>query len=60
LERAARINHWLREEEKARFSPCFLFGSANIWYENLEHAKTCDMTKFNELKDALIKAFDVT
>ena len=60
FERAARINHWMKEEEKARFLPCFLTGSANIWYENLEHTAGSDMTKFNELKDALVKAFDVT
>jgi hypothetical protein len=60
FERAARINSWMKEEEQARFFPCFLTGSANIWYENLDHAKTLDMTKFKELKDALIRAFDVT
>jgi hypothetical protein len=61
FERAARVNHWLKDDEKARFLPCFLTGSANIWYENLEHSGGTDLTKFNNvLKPALIKAFDVS
>ena len=61
FERAARINNWVKDEEKARYLPCFLSGSANIWYENLEHAGGSDLTKYDTvLKGALIKAFDVT
>jgi hypothetical protein len=55
FERAARVNHWLKDDEKARFLPCFLTGSANIWYENLEHSGGTDLTTL--LKTKYMKFF---